>query len=57
MDPRLLLMLAALRARAHASELALASRAAQMNAEALEVIVCDGTDEEVIAAVKVLPQL
>lgn len=56
MDPRLLLMLAALQSRKHADELLLHSRAARMNAEALEVIVCDGNDDDVLKALKALPQ-
>jgi hypothetical protein len=46
------LMEMALRSRAHADELLLASRAARMNAEFLETIICEGTDEEVRDALR-----
>ena len=46
------LMEMALRSRAHADELLLASRAARMNAERLEHVICHGTDEEVNEALR-----
>ena len=52
MDPRILLMEAALRARAHSSELLLASRAALKNAEEIERVICNGSDAEVKATVR-----
>jgi hypothetical protein len=46
------LMELALKSRAHADELLLASRAARLNAERLEAIICYGTDEDVNEALR-----
>jgi len=50
----LLLTEHALRCRSHSEELALASRAARKNAEALEEIICNGTEAEVLEALKLV---
>lgn len=50
----LLLTQAALLARKEADELLMASKQARDNASALEEIICNGTDEEVNAALKLV---
>ena len=52
MSPHLKCVTAALKARADAAELLLASRAALKNAELLEEIVCTGSDAEVEEAAR-----
>lgn len=54
MNPRLLLTQAALISRNEGRELLIASKCAIDNAEMLEEIICNGTDEEVNAALKLV---
>lgn len=54
MNPRLLLTQAALISRNEGRELLIASKCAIDNAEMLEEIICNGTDEEVAKALRLI---